>query len=754
MQSLKQTIPIAILFYLLLPNIGNAQSFRRGGVEFEALRDVDIGSNKTFDIVVTEFFHHGLISPDGRNVAVAAKNQLVPCRVLQLGPGDFCRIAFQPIKGQTEYSVFYGGSTPSEKIPDWTSKNGLLLETRHFKQCNMQSLDSIRKAFDTSNPYGSDYVEGVFHGTNPFSLKREPFLSKYSGYIDIAAAGTYGFMTSSQDASFLLIDDKPVVSAPGRHAPLLAAFRNTRQDVELSAGLHKFEYYHATGGSDGIMAAYWEPNPPDSKPQPKIIPPTVFHSQLIAHLPAKSLALKNTKLVPDFTIKIIGDVTLPDNDMSLINVSFHNDSPITLINQGNVHWNFGDGQTSDELSPKHVFLMPGLYNVKLAFRYNGRNIEIANRIEVEKPALDHKDKPHTIDDYLKLLETYNLDTLDTGSLRQLVEAYLLKSSQLRNRSEDLKSDIENGPNDPNRKPPDEKEKQKIKKEIDSLIVQSRKYMVRAIDAGKTPFIGKSSTNSDNDLLLLAKRLDPLIRGQLGEFQTALDIWEGAGKAITNPALQAECDIAASDIIINEINNPKQAKPLLDRATASLQKTSLNKDNSSPSAATLQRIWGDYYAATSDGNAARNAYNSAEKLIDKRRNFIQRTAWKGAHSRSAEEFLNTNQLDRAAEELYAWQREFPSEKIDGYLTLLFAKYWASRAKYKLAIAQAEQLHTVNTSSAYLDQILFLAAECELRLDRKDRAIAILNSITKDCPGSPLVPGIRKRIEELEKNEASK
>ena len=217
-------------------------------------------------------------------------------------------------------------------------------------------------------------MEGVFHGSNPFSLKREPFLSKYTGYLDIASAGKYGFITSSQDASFLLIDDKLVVSAPGRHGPLRFAFRNTRQDVQLSAGLHKFEYYHAATGSEAVMAAYWEPNPPDSKPQHQSsFRRRVFHAELIAHLPAASLTLRNSKLVPDFTMKINGDVPLPDNDLSLIDVSFRDESPKALINQGKAQWDFGDGQTSTELNPEHVYLRPGLYTVKHSFRFSGQN---------------------------------------------------------------------------------------------------------------------------------------------------------------------------------------------------------------------------------------------------------------------------------------------------------------------------------------------------------------------------------------------
>ena len=188
-------------------------------------------------------------------------------RILQLGPGDFCRLAFQTVAGQSEYDIFYGGDPPTEKAPPWTCRDGLLLETRQFKPCDLQSLDSVRSAFDKAAPIGADYVEGVFHSCNPFSLKSEPFFSRYSGYMDIRKPGTYGFMLSSQDCSFLLIDDKLVASAPGYHGPAYHALRGSRHDVRLAAGVHKFEYYHAAAGASAVMVAAWEIDPVGDKPQ-------------------------------------------------------------------------------------------------------------------------------------------------------------------------------------------------------------------------------------------------------------------------------------------------------------------------------------------------------------------------------------------------------------------------------------------------------------------------------------------------------
>jgi TolA-binding protein len=744
MPSLKFIIPVAISFGLLISDIGRAQSYHRAGTDFNAMRVVELGTGKSFDAVVTEFFHHGEIKPDGSNVIVAAKDQLVPCRVLQLGPGDFCRLAFQTIKGQMQYEILYGGDPPTERPPPWTCKNGLLLETRHFRNCNLQNLDPLRRAFDSAAPFGSDYVEGVFHGENPFSLKREPFFSKYSGYLDIPAAGKYGFITASQDASFLLIDDKQVAAAPGRHGPLRFAIRNVRQDVQLTAGLHKFEYYHAAAGSDAIMAAYWEINPLDPKPKPEKISPTAFHVDRIARLPAGTLTLRTSKQVPDFTMKITGDVPLPDNQPPLVVVSFHDASPKSMINQNKGQWDFGDGQTSSELNPVHVYLRPGLYNVKLSSRLSGKTVEIANRVDVEAPSLDYKDKLHEISDHLKLLDSYNLRTLDAASLRQLVNAYELKASQLSGRADDLKKEIEEGPADPNRKPDDEIEKARKKKIIDNLLSESRQFVAQAVDKGKAAFAADYASKGDDDLVKLARHIAPIARCRLGDSPRALQIWEGAAGNIRNPMLKAECQAFAADILINDLVKVQDAKPLLDQATAALGAV-----KSGPQAAVLQRVWGDYYASTGNGKAARDAYAAAEKATGPGRNFIESTAWKGAHSRSAEEFIKSGKFDQAADEIQAWQREYPGEKINGYLTLLYARYWAARGKYAQAVAQAEQLQALNPDSAYADQILFLAAECEVRRDRQDRAVATLHSILKDYPGSPLVPTVQKILVELEK-----
>ena len=724
-----------------------AQSFRRGGTEFNAVRSVSVPSGKSYTIVVVEFLHHGEIRPDGKNVVVSTKGKtLVPTKVLQVGPGDFCRIAFQTVKNQSEYDIFYGGGPPRNASPPWTCHDGLLLETRQLRPCDFNRFESVRKAFEAAKPLGADYVDGVFHSHNPLSLKREPFMSRYTGLLDLPKSGVYGIFTSSQDCSFLLIDGKKTAAAPGYHGPIYQAKPKNRRDVELSAGTHTFEYYHAASGPNAMMVVAWIINPDDENPtRPTRIPTEDFNTRQVVHLPSGNVLMRPNRQLPEFTFQIAGEMPLPDNNTPLLAVLFRDDSSRQLSAPGaRYHWDFGDGQTGHLPNADHIYLRPGLYTVKLAIRQNGKTFETANRIYVDRPYVDAKERQPNFDDFLRILETYDMKSLDAPSLRQVVLAFEAKSLALNVSAEAAAKRAHVIAEDPNRRPDAKRRIPNRSQNIaETSETDSERYLAKAVVAGAVAFADDSVVGGDADLLSLVRLVGPMAHFRLNNSAAAFQIWQDAANRLKGGEAKAECEIAAADIAVNDLLTVPTAKTLLAAATKHLGA------RSGPQAVELHCAWGDYYAAAGYGRSAQKEYLEAEQAVGSARSFIEQAAWRGAHARSTEEFLCGQQYQAAIEELRAWQREFPAEKLEGYWSLLFARYWAERGQYAQAIAQAERLQAVNADSPYLDQLLFLAADCEMHRGRKDRALATLRSLLKDCPGSPLTPTVQKNIALLEK-----
>jgi len=729
-----------VAFFLLGCEVLQAQPFRRGRGEFNAKRTVTLPSDMISSVAVAEFLHHGQINPDGKNVAVLKDRgrKLLPLRILQLGPGDFCRLAFQTVKGQTNYKIFYGGSPPDEAVvPKWTNEDGILLETREYRWCNTNDLESVRNAFSFANTIGTDYVPSVAHSANPFDLSPRPFMSRYSGLLRIDKSGRYGFITSSRDCSFLLINDRMVVAAPGIHRPIRQARPDLRKDIDLSAGAHKFEYYHVATGSKTMAFIAWKISPAKAKPEKMVpIPPEVFHANMIVRTTPGPVTMRTMKLTPDFAFEIAGDVPLPDLAKSLVRVTFKNRSPTGLLFKAKLRWDFGDGQTSTDINPTHVYLHPDIYNVKLAISRGSRTVSMVNRIYVDRPAVTRRDRKSvdTLDDYLPLLETYNTQTLDADSLCQLVLFYRWKC--------DLLLSIQP---DENKRPAQNHKKVRSRpiaertKETSLSELEAKSFIQKAVDAGKVAFIGKSTATGDKPLYMLATLIGPMARNTLGESELALQIWQGAALKISDPELKANCQTKAADIALNDLLKPSMAKSLLDSAG-----TFLGQKKTGRSVSRFQRVLGDFYAAADNRKNATAAYKLAEEKLE---NALSKVALRGAHSRSAEWLIQLGKWDRAAAELQHWEEQFPTDKLEGLLSLTYAKYWAKRGQYDQAIAQAKRLQTINPESPYTDQIFFVAAMCEAKQGKKDQALASLYFIIENHPGSPLIAEVKRHLKEL-------
>lgn len=699
------------------------EGYQVNGLAYQAMREIRLQERKP--ISVCTFYHHGILPADGvckpNEVIVIAKTNRRPVasRVMQLGPGDFCRVAFESNTRDVDYILYYGlskesqNAQPKAPFPEWTDNNGLILEIREYEQCNMNDVNSVKNAFDKAKRIGSDYVRGIEHGMNPFLLKQGPFLSRYTGTLNVTQGGNYGMFTASQDCSFLLIDGNMVASAPGRHGPTRQARPENQKIVNLTAGPHRIEYHHAAGGGQAYMMIAWELNPNKEKPKPGAVPPEAFAFDRIGREQAGNVSVSGERSLPDFTMEITGNVPLPDNQDQLVCVEFKNTTPRTFLNHAKCLWDFGDGQTSTETNPgQHIYLKPGLYTVTLTCSTAALTQKMSNRIYVDQPLLQPTEKPHTLDMYLPQLEKYDPKNLDPEAAVQLAEAYLFKIDQLLD----------------GKAPAGELEK----------------YRKRIVELAKAVLTNTAKAKGDASIHALAKLAGPIARDILADSRSAGQIWMAASQRITLDDLGAECAAMAADIMVNDLLDTKRAQPILEQAIKRIPRNAHGT-----AAANVYRIAGEIFASNGDREAALKAFAEAEERNRSRKSFGETTAMEGSLSRSAEGFIREKDFDRAILELRQWQLDYPSSAIDGYSSLLFAEYWIGKKKYDQAAALADRLLILNPDSSYIDQLLVKAAEAKQLAGEKDGALAYLHQLLKEYPGSELIEDIKKKITELEK-----
>src|SRR5262249_2398623 len=100
----------------------------------------------------------------------------------------------------------------------WVPRHGFVLETMERPEGdNPRSVEEMAKLIAGSKrKHGAAYQRRVADGYNRFGPS-DYYVSCYRGWINIPAAGKYGFCTASNEASFSFLDGKPLVHWPGRH---------------------------------------------------------------------------------------------------------------------------------------------------------------------------------------------------------------------------------------------------------------------------------------------------------------------------------------------------------------------------------------------------------------------------------------------------------------------------------------------------------------------------------------------------------
>jgi hypothetical protein len=164
-------------------------------------------------------------------------------------------------------------TTNNYNIYDLNKKKVSLISLREYSQVNEKQNMSNRKYglyvsyFDNMSwedePVFQEVDEAIgFNWTNEDDKPvASPFSALWKGYIEINIPGIYTFKLTSDDGSWLYIDDILVIDNGGNHAT-----KSVTGTVTLEAGKHKImiKYFDAGGGA--VLSLLWvPPNGKESK---------------------------------------------------------------------------------------------------------------------------------------------------------------------------------------------------------------------------------------------------------------------------------------------------------------------------------------------------------------------------------------------------------------------------------------------------------------------------------------------------------
>jgi len=625
------------------------------------------------DIGVASFLACGKLKKNASDVRVVVDGVPTSHTLLVDRAGDdFLRIAFELRGGEKTAAIYL--DNPRANVPRHGAriKRGCLLETFVFKGGSPDNLRGMRDIVKRAAgfPQGADFVPNVYFGFNPFGPS-ENYVSRYTGWLTCPQTGTYSFCTSSDDASFLLVDDKLVVQWPGWHGAV--ADCRFQKKISLDRGLHKLEYLHVQGTGGTIAVAAWQP--PRGK---RIVPIPANAFAPVARCSLRAVEKLGGAGAAHFDVEVAGECFYGEKVALRARLRSLSAAP----SKGLPRWDFGDGLSNTGGSVEHIYFRPGVYTVSLTLP--GREATtVSSRVRIGR-RWDAQARRGTdaVMRIAKMVRGYDFERIDAAALEPA--ALLFKAADaLQDEERVLRTVVTRAA------------------EVDERI-----YFEAVL------FLVHRWREKD------ASRADAL---------RLLDIAES--HLARNANLRARVIRERGDVLFYYAHALDEALAEYDKVVGRFAE----KLEDHIVRITKIRI-GDVYRKKGDHDHALEAYTAAEKYRihdvagdpSVRRGSLLQVAEAAIDRRRPE------QADDALDKL-AW--EFPAEKLSGQLSILRAKAALLKRDRAEALVQLDDLVRVSPASNEAAEALFLAAEVERAAGHTAEAVRRYERIVADYKDSP-------------------
>ena len=625
------------------------------------------------DIISVEIATGGVSKPDGSDIRVTTSmGKEVVSTVLMTGPGDRARLAFEKRGSLKRYYAYLGNPDAPPRRAVLPIQRGVLIETYRCRADPPGKLSDARKVFQKPGAVmGKRFMDRMFLGYNPFGPDTA-IANLMTGYVVAPKSGEYTFSCSSNNASFLLVDDKLLISNGGWHRPQRDIRKNAR--INLKAGLHKLTFYHINRKSNPVIVVAWKA--PGEK-RVRVIPPAAYS---LVHAGKAGTMQQITKgLDIDFSPLHAGETFVANRYYQRYTFVAQ------TVGRGGKGlkwtWDFGDGQGSTEDIVDHVYIADGMYTVTLTAKIPRGQLTRTNRIHVSRP-WDRvtRGKLDSTRDHAAIIATYNFETLKAEAVAPAFE--LLKRNEL------------------------------------------TKDMIRAC----TAFLKRAELPADGVSAIVPVVSDLLLKN--AQTDNAVKVLLVSADRCDSPETAVRMTIRAAKIVLDVVRDDKEAMKLYTRVQSRYGRRIVPA-----TARDVQIGIADVWRARGDYDKAAAAYKTAGfgPEAARKKHPILRGDFSRHVESYTQSSIN---YEWAEQYIQRWEQTFPADKLDGYLSLLKARLWMVQGRYAEVTIEADILARVNPTSNCGAQLLMLAVEAYRKTDKPDKATEALKRIVDKFPESPL------------------
>jgi len=605
-----------------------------------------------------------------------------------------------------------GAPQPGPSAGGWIPKAGLVLTTmRRVDENAAKNPETPAEMFKliTSSPGldGASYRGNISDGFNPHG-DSEYYVSVYRGWINIPAAGKYGFCTASNEASFSFMDGQELVHWPGMHVETRGKYGEKNVERDFAAGLHYVEYFHEEVKL--YQVAFLGYKPPGAKayiaipdsmyPQPHRASVQTYEGADGKRLVSPKLELVDSRWPPGRA----------QGQQTRYKLSVDGGAEKFDASKWTVSWTFGDGETASGAAGavEHVYLTLGKHTVTMsATGPEGQKVERTWPLTVFQ--IDHVAgafKNGQIGNYLPIVKGYDPAKLATPALVELARLFNEASD-----NEATKKTATLASSRGDLTPEDSADMH--------LLIATSSALGKTGVGGSSTSLAAAKEVAAHLQTAIEKEKDPVERVQaMARFIRALGIDQGDVQAAEQVYAKAELEARASNL-------GRKMKQAFREATIAI---------------------GDAHLFARQVDKANEDYKTAEALSESPMPPQVKASKVGAFPEAIEQHLEANRIDQAMIIAQRWRNEVPSDQVRGAVLYYIGKLERLQGRPAAAIRPLTLAIDLAQGAEFEAEARYLLAQAYKDTGDAEAGERTLRGLVKSGLGGPFRA---KAVEELKK-----